>query len=667
MSGALISFIRSNLRGPLVGAGIGSLDVCRTLLFAELGHGLAGRYVTGVFRQIALYALVGFLFATFSRLIGTTSAKFFRDTIRGATRGDFLERTILTALWITAALFGLLQGADGSVFGIVAFSALALTVGVLTTHVRTGPLAATPAVRTIRAATFAVVVAAAAFTVFVATQLDLNSLAGRATAAWRSEGAAAERERPDVVLITADTLRADRLPVYGGRTIQTPALDRLAADSLLFEHTMAQAPWTRSSFGSIWTGRTPSVHGANWRILRGADGKDETLASHALDPALATLPSIFAEAGYLTVGVNNNVQTSARFGFSRGFTTWIDVSQPLHTADDSLLCRSARALFDINACPLAGSAAGEYPYLPADRLTPVVMELVSRLENSDAPVFLWLHYMDPHVPYNFHDGSSLPLDYDAIREGLVQDADAIRARLASAYDAEIEFMDDHLGVVLDRLDSLPRLQKAVLAFTSDHGEELGERWQPENRREAERWYESRGYGHGHTLHEELLAVPLTIRLPQKARAGERVSFVAQHTDILATLTAIAGIELGADEGRNLAAMNLGEESTTGEPELFAERSLYGPELKAARKGPLKLILRTSDESRRLYDLDSDPGEIRSTAYDRTPGGGALDKALRQWMATLPAEESGSTPPKSASEPGDDGLRRQLEALGYLER
>jgi arylsulfatase len=564
-------------------------------------------------------------------------------------------------------LFGLLEGADRSVFGIVAFSALALTVAVLTTYVRTGPLALAPAVRTIRAATFAVVIAAAAFTVFVATQLDLNSLAGRATAGRRAESASAESQRPDILLITADTLRADRLPAYGGRTVRTPGLDRLAAESLLFERAMAQAPWTRSSFGSIWTGRTPSVHGANWRILRGADGKDETLASHALAPGLATLPAVFAEAGYLTVGVNNNVQTSARFGFAQGFKTWIDVSQPLHAADSSLLCRSARALFEISACPLAGSAAGEYPYLPADRLTPVLMELVSRIENSDAPVFLWLHYMDPHVPYNFHDGRSRPLDYDRIREGLAKDAGAIRARLESAYDAEIEFMDRHLRIVLDRIDASPRLQAAVIAFTSDHGEELVERWQPEKRREAGRWYEARGYGHGHTLHEELLHVPLTIRLPQKARAGERVSLVAQHTDILATLTAIAGIAPGDTEGRNLANLLPNAESAKEEPVLFAERSLYGPELKAARKGPLKLILRTQDESRRLYDLDTDPGELRSTPSDRTPGGETLEKALGQWMATLPAEESGRTPEESASDPGDAGLRRQLEALGYLER
>jgi arylsulfatase A-like enzyme len=667
MSDALISFIRSNLRGALVGAGIGSLDVCRTLLVAEMGAGLAGRYVTGVFRQIALYAAVGFAFRVFSRMLGATSAKFFRDTIRGATRGEFLERTIFAALWVTAVLFGLLQGADESVFGIVAFSALVLTVAVLITRVRTGPMAMSPPVRAVRTAVFAVTVAAAALAVFVATQLDLNSLAGRATAAWRTETASRLFERPDVVLITVDTLRADRLTAYGGETARTPALDRLTAESLLFERAMAQAPWTRSSFGSIWTGQTPSVHRANWRILRGPDGKDQTLASDALDPGLATLPAVFADAGYLTVGINNNIQTSARFGFARGFTTWIDVSQPLHVADDSLLCRSARELFEVTACPLAGAGAGEYPYLPADRLTPVIMELVSRIENSDAPVFLWLHYMDPHVPYNFHEGSSRPLDYDTIRDELARDPDAIRTRLETAYDAEIEFMDRHLGTVLNRIDSLPRLQRAVIAFTSDHGEELVERWQPAGEREAGRWYELRGYGHGHTLHEELLHVPLSIRLPGKARAGERVSFVAQHTDILPTLAAVAGLgraPMTAANGRNLAAIGRDEGSTREQPVLFAERSLYGPELKAARKGRLKLVLRTEDGSRRLYDLDADRAELRAVPYDRKPGGAELDEALSRWMDTLPEEENGAT----TSESGEDaGLRRQLEALGYLDR
>ena len=589
------SFLRGTLTGAIVGVGVGSLDVCRTLLATELGSGVAGRYVTGVFSQLMLYAAVGVAFAIASRICGAIRARVRRSNRQATPRGEFIEQTVFLTLWMVVLLFGLPPSGHDKLFSVVALSAYCLAFAFLVTRIRSADSALAPAIRIVRAAWFALLAVASASAVFAATQLNLESLSDRATADWKTGPSTARNDHPDIVLITVDTLRADRLSLYGGSTIETPNLDSLAAQSVIFDHMVAQSPWTRASFGSIWTGRTPSVHEASWRILHGEGGKDVPLASFPIKSDLPTLPEILSDAGYLTVGMNNNIQTSARFGFSRGFRTWIDVSQPIQVLADSLLCRTMDAWFLDDGCPLSASRTVDYPYLSADRLTPIVSAVVSKLDNATAPTFLWIHYLDPHVPLNSHDDESDSLNYEEIREELAHDRGSIRKTLGRAYDAEIAFLDNHLGEVLTRIQSLPRLRNAAIVFTSDHGEELGERWRPTDERAPGRYFEYRGDGHGHTLHEELLHVPFLLRLPDRSLAGQRYSSTVHHTDLLPTLAAIAGVatSVPADSrGRDLID-SLGESPpATDTRVLFAEHSLYVPELKQARSDTLKVILRT---------------------------------------------------------------------------
>jgi arylsulfatase A-like enzyme len=243
----------------------------------------------------------------------------------------------------------------------------------------------------------------------------------------------------------------------------------------------------------------------------------------------------------------------------------------------------------------------------------------------------------------------------------------MRAKLERAYDAEIAFLDFHLGTALAQLQSLPRLRNAVIVLTSDHGEELAERYEPAAQRAAGRYFEHRGYGHGHTMHEELLHVPLLIRFPDRLHAGQRHSPAVQHTDLLPTLAAIAGIPADVavnGQGRDLSAAIEESSATESLRVLFAEYSLYGPELKQARVGELKLILRTDDGSSEAFDLESDPGELRGSPQESFAGGNELNDELTRWMETLPAN-----PGTSDAAPGqaaDAGLRRRLEALGYLD-
>jgi arylsulfatase A-like enzyme len=169
------------------------------------------------------------------------------------------------------------------------------------------------------------------------------------------------------------------------------------------------------------------------------------------------------------------------------------------------------------------------------------------------------------------------------------------------------------------------------------------------------------------MHEELLHVPLLLRFPNRLHAGQRHSPAVQHTDLLPTLAAIAGIpaDIGVNgQGRDLAGAIDESSATESSRVLFAEHSLYGPELKQARSGELKIILRTDDGSSAAYDLESDPGELRGSPKENFAGGNELNAELTRWMETLPRDPdtSGAAPGQAA----EAGLRRSLEALGYLD-
>ena len=156
-------------------------------------------------------------------------------------------------------------------------------------------------------------------------------------------GEADAARRPNILLLTIDTLRADRLGAYGSSAGLTPALDKLAAESIVFENALAQSSWTRPSFGSIFTSRYPSAHEATWRRMRDPAGKRISIYNRALRPELPTLAALLDAGGYLTVAINTNVQTSMTFGFDRGFDHFIDVSRPLSVLTASVACRFTAA------------------------------------------------------------------------------------------------------------------------------------------------------------------------------------------------------------------------------------------------------------------------------------------------------------------------------------
>src|SRR6266571_7281903 len=225
-------------------------------------------------------------------------------------------------------------------------------------------------------------------------------------------------DRPNVLLVTIDTLRADHVGCYGYKAASTPTIDALAKRGVRFETALAHAPLTGPSHASILTGRIPPGHG-----FRNNSG-------FTLSPRVKTAAEDFRQRGYRTAAFVSGFPLDRRFGFDRGFETY----------DDHLP---------------RGNDRRRTPYVErtADRTTEAALRWMDGARAGAAPFFLWVHYYDPHAPYE-------------------PPADLLARFPSSPYDGEIAFVDAQLGRLLRRLEE--RSPRTVVLVTADHGEALGE-------------------------------------------------------------------------------------------------------------------------------------------------------------------------------------------------
>ncbi len=226
-----------------------------------------------------------------------------------------------------------------------------------------------------------------------------------------------ELKGANLLLITIDTLRQDRVGVYGNRDGLTPRVDRLAARGIRYTHAFSTAPLTLPAHASIMTGLSPRRHGIhNNTRFRLADG-------------LPTLASVAHDAGYRTGAFVGAFVLDGRFGLNRGFDEYDD---RLPSGDRAGFHFAERVAADV------GARAGNWILQPA---------------NTPAPFFAWVHLFDPHAPYN---------------------APAAHQSRHAPYDAEVAYADDMLGRLLDRLEAAHLLDRTLVVVTADHGESLGE-------------------------------------------------------------------------------------------------------------------------------------------------------------------------------------------------
>jgi arylsulfatase A-like enzyme len=388
------------------------------------------------------------------------------------------------------------------------------------------------------------------------------SRSGKAQAGARGAG-----NRLNVLLVTIDTLRADHLGAYGYERATSPRIDALASRGVLFEQAYTYWPKTRGSFVALLTGRLAAQSGYGKSHPRLID----------FNPTLA---SVLQDAGYDTTAVVDNPNVAASLGYSKGFARYRETWEEAALASE------------------------------VDRSRAISRDAVSylRAASADHPFLLWLHYVNPHAPYEPPAPFDAAfLDAQAARGPVLQAVNGFHGGVArewakaartlgfyvAQYDGEIAAVDAEVGHVLEALERSAVRDQTLVLLASDHGESLGEH--------------DYFFDHGENLFDPSLRIPLVLAGPGIER-GRRSSELASTLDIVPTLLDALKVSYPPD----LAGVSL-LGAARGEP--LARQRLPGQNdrnLLAAWDRRFKLVAtpNESGSSYALYDRELDPGETR---------------------------------------------------------
>jgi arylsulfatase A-like enzyme len=432
-----------------------------------------------------------------------------------------------------------------------------------------------------------------------------------------------------VVLVTVDTLRADRLGLYGHDQPTSPWIDALARESVVFENALATCPATAPSVASLLTGLHRAAHG----VIRNSE--------RPLARDVRTLAEILKAHGWRTAACVANPVLDAQFGFARGF-------------DD----------FSVPPASTPGGVRGATVVAEAARLLDAA---------GDAPLFLWLHLMDPHGPYlppepygalfaaedyRWPGETDLPVARSNYVLRMIPRYQAVGTSRAAAdyrarYDGEIRYTDDNVRAIVSLLRARGLWDDTLFVLTADHGESLGEHG----------YY----FQHGWFAYDDALRVPLLLRTPGLLPAGRRVAATVSLVDVTPTVLDLLGVPAAEPiEGRSLLPLVGGPDRDRA---AFAQ-TYYGHGLVALRRGRFKYIAtqlpdrdgREPAVREELYDLTTDPGETRNLAPSRVALVRELGGKVRAWLARQ--GEQGRPPAEVA--PVDPRTEGQLRALGYVD-
>ena len=425
---------------------------------------------------------------------------------------------------------------------------------------------------------------------------------------------------PNVVVLVSDCVRADHVSAYGYERETTPLFDRVAAEGVLFEDAHASASWT-----------LPSVTGLLASTRAGIDVRPGVSGTEL---NASTLPEVLREFGYVTYAASNNLHLGGRFGvgsrfdaFDGGTTTW-------ERALNTTLVRVVRQRL-----------------LLIDDGT-MVDRTIEVLDNLPEPFFVYLHVMGGHSPYE-HPSSYEPFfpipptDHPLTgpHSGMTISDDQ-RANLVARYDVMIRYADDQLARFVDVLAAQNKLDKTLLVYTADHGEEFGEHGE---------------WTHGRSLHVETVRVPLAIRWLGHIPSGTRRSDLASLLDLGPSILGVLpeGAVAAPDEWQGID-LQLAQVAPVLEHRVAI--SELGPSLRALTTPRWKYVVDVTDGSAQLYDRQADPDETRDVA-DEHPE--VLEELANLLRAQLEGGASALEPSQEAT-PADPALMEQLRALGYVD-
>ena len=435
-----------------------------------------------------------------------------------------------------------------------------------------------------------------------------------------------EGRKPNIILISIDSLRADHLHSYGYERETSPHIDALAREGVLFRYAVAPTSWTLPSHVTMLTSLPPNYHKVTADLTR-------------LGPQAVTLAEVLRDAGYTTAAFVSGAYLRAEYGLRQGFSHFDDYS----------------------ALPLAWNAHRQIT-------SPDLIRLVTRwIEEWDRggrerPFFVFLHLWDVHYDYNPPSPYDRMFDPDYTGSITSENFEGNRAinpkmdprdleHIVALYDGEIRYTDEHLGRLFEFLRRRGVFDQTLVTVTSDHGDEF---------------FEHGKKGHRRSLYDEVLLVPLIMRFPGRIPAGTVVTEQVRLIDLAPTLLALAEVEppeafgFGRTDpdyaGRDLSVY-------WREPEPPPPPAAYGQlsyQLGSVRTNDWKLIVRlTGDPRPELYHLRTDPGEKNNLSDEQTA---LLDDFYHRLMAFRRAgeRESLAQPVVMARE-----HLEALRSLGYI--
>jgi arylsulfatase len=434
--------------------------------------------------------------------------------------------------------------------------------------------------------------------------------------------------RLNVLLITIDTLRADHLGAYGYRRPTSPRMDALARRGVVFEEAYTYWPKTRGSFVGMMTGRLASQTGY---------GKSHPLLLD-FNPTLA---SVLEDAGYETAATVDNPNVASSLGYAKGFGRYRE------TWEEKALVTEM------------------------DRTRAITADGVRRLREAspDRPFLLWLHYVNPHAPYEPPfpwDGAFL--DAEASRGPVLRPVEGFHGGVpkqwtvpgkplgwyVARYDGEIAAVDAEVGQLLDALDASAVRDRTLVVVTSDHGESLGEH----------DYY----FDHGEDLFDPSIRIPLIVAGPG-IEAGRRSDVLATTLDLVPTVLDAVKVSYPPDlAGESLLPAARGERRPD-RPRLQGQndRSLL-----AAWDRRFKVVATPSGAGARyaLYDREADPGETRDVSRDRAAQAREERRELEAFRERIDAQRA-RTRRLLEGRSGEARLSveacEKLKAMGYVQQ
>jgi arylsulfatase len=411
----------------------------------------------------------------------------------------------------------------------------------------------------------------------------------------------------NIILLSADALRADHLSCYGYHRETSPVLDELAEESIRFTNAYSASSHTREAVPALLTGEYPDV----------AVDSEYHLASD-------TVASTLSEEGFATAGFHSNPFVSRAYGFDQGFDVFDD---DLHLGQHKLIALAQRALDKLR----------NRHYARAEEINHRSLKWIDSLDDEE-PFFLWNHYMDTHGPYEppgeyatlYADRGFSERDAQSLYQRAIDDPESItdeeRQLLIDLYDAEIRYNDEYIGEFLDELRDRGILEQSLVIVTADHGDAFGEHGY---------------YEHPRHLHDEITHVPLFVRRPNGE--SESVGTPVSTLDIVATIE--ESTMRGDLDGTSLF-------------EVPADRRVYTQARGENDNNHLRRYAVRSREKACFCERDRESGAITFESGSDRSLRSELETHVEQRVRVENGDEIG------ADENVDEEIERRLSALGY---